>query len=171
MTAATHERPRRRDRRGSYRTTGSLAPAMAPMIDVVFLLLMYFILAADFSTREEIYRLDLPELVGAEPESDRARLDPFRLDQDPLRIAVRTTGPRPDDIAIAMVEPYPTAPDLAALEGFLRRASITGDLGLFAPDHPVLIEPDASTAWEHAVAVFDAAVKTGYTNVIFVRLP
>lgn len=139
---------------------------MAPMIDVVFLLLMYFLLAADFSAREEIFRLDLPDQAGiAAPD------DPFRLDQEPLRIRLSSTGPGPRDLGLALEDPHPRIDGPRDLERFLRSSLLRTDGGLFAEDHPILIEPDGGTMWDHAVATFDAAVKAGYTNVIFVRLP
>ena len=72
-------RGRRRRRPGAR-----LGLNLTSMIDVVFLLLVYFMAATEFKLGEEIYRLDLP---------DRGRVaDPFDLPLDPLRIAVTTVG-------------------------------------------------------------------------------
>ena len=60
---------------------------LTAMIDVVFLLLIYFMVATEFKAGEEIYRLDLPER-----QPSNRQVDPFDLDDEPLRIRVATTG-------------------------------------------------------------------------------
>ena len=52
-----HERPRRQRAR--------IALNLTAMIDVVFLLLIYFMVATEFKAGEEIFRLDLPERQAA----------------------------------------------------------------------------------------------------------
>ncbi|MCH2149151.1 MAG: biopolymer transporter ExbD, partial [Phycisphaerales bacterium] len=64
---------RRRDR-----SAPSIGLNLTSMIDVVFLLLVYFLVATDFKQSEEIYRLDLPE------RREGMALDPFELDDEPL---------------------------------------------------------------------------------------
>jgi hypothetical protein len=39
--------------------------------------------------------------------------------------------------------------------------------GMFEADHPIIIEPTATTRWEHAMEAFNAAVRARYTNVTF----
>jgi len=72
-----------RKRRSRERSPLGLNPVA--MIDVVFLLLIYFMTATEFTLGEEIYRMDLPQRLPAAQV-----LDPFELDEDPLRIAVAT---------------------------------------------------------------------------------
>ena len=70
---------------------------LTSMIDVVFLLLIYFMVATDFKQAEEVYRLDLPERI------EGMSIDPFQLDDEPLRIMVRSTGPGDEDYRIRKV--------------------------------------------------------------------
>jgi biopolymer transport protein ExbD len=82
------EHVRVRQRRG--RASASLALNMTSIIDVVFLLLIYFLVATDFRLGEEVYRMDLPAREGV------SQRDPFELDDEPLRIAVMSTGLAPE---------------------------------------------------------------------------
>ena len=78
--------PARRRRRAATQ----IGLNLTSMIDVVFLLLVYFMVATDFKKAEEVYRLDLPERV------EGVSADPFELDDEPLRIIVRSSGSSED---------------------------------------------------------------------------
>jgi biopolymer transport protein ExbD len=145
-------------RRRARRPQARLGLNLTAMIDVVFLLLVYFMAATQFKLGEEIFRLDLPRRG--------APADPFTLPREPLRIALTSTGPA---CRIRLGGPYPQPADFAELHGFLfenrRSAGVLG--GLFEADHPIVIEPTATTRWEHAMEAFNAAVRARYTNVTF----
>ena len=134
---------------------------LTSMIDVVFLLLVYFMVATEFRLGEEVYRLDLPE---------RARgvaRDPFALDDEPLRIAVDSAPMNSAGYRLRIEGPYPVPDSFDALHDFLVRSQLGADTpdGFFPPDHPLVIEPGAETTWQHAMQAFDAAARAGYTNV------
>ena len=63
----------------------------------------------------------------------------------------------------------PATADAGELYDFLResRRSDVAAGGLFDADHPLIIEPRGSARWEHAMEVFNAAVRARYTNVTF----
>ena len=135
---------------------------LTPMIDVVFQLLIYFMLATNFALGEQVFRLDLPQRGGVvEPE------DPFHLPEEPLRIVVRSEGPGEEDVGITIEGPYPQPADLRQLEAFLVESRAMGGRGYFLEDHPVIIVPGKSTSWGHVVDVFNAAVRAGYLKVRF----
>ena len=71
----TTARERRRHRRPK------LALNLTSMIDVTFLLLVYFMVATEFKLGEEVYKLDLPDRQAAQRE-----IDPFELDEEPLQV-------------------------------------------------------------------------------------
>lgn len=152
--AAYAHGPRARRRRQQAR----IGLNLTAMIDVVFLLLIYFMAATEFKQGEEIYRLDLPRRG--------APADPFVLPRDPLRIVLASTGPV---CRIRLPGPYAQPASFQALHGFLvenrRTAGTVG--GLFEADHPIIIEPTGTTRWEHAMEAFNAAVRARYTNVTF----
>lgn len=136
---------------------------LTSMIDVVFLLLVYFLVATDFTQSEEIYRLDLPERV------DGVSIDPFELDDEPVRIFVRGQGGFDGDYRLriegAGVEEISTFEALFTYLSSRRLDGMGG--GLFASDHPLLVVPSPQTPWEHAVGAFNAAVRAGYVNISF----
>ena len=154
--------PRRRRARAHPR----IALNLTAMIDVTFLLLVYFMTATQFKVGEEVYRLDLPERGAA-----RQQRDPFELDAEPLRIRVATVGAGLRAYQLRVEGPYRQPRTFEELHDFLARrridASSTG--GLFEADHPIVIEPTRTTAWQHAMAAFNAAARARFTNVIFAR--
>ncbi|MBM43925.1 MAG: hypothetical protein CMJ36_02785 [Phycisphaerae bacterium] len=135
---------------------------LTSMIDVVFLLLVYFMVATDFKKAEEVYRLDLPERI------EGVSVDPFQLDDEPLRIMVRTTGPGEDDYRIRIEGPWGDVAGFEGLFDFLESRRLDGmGGGLFAEDHPLVVIPAAETRWSDAVGAFNAAVRAGYLNITF----
>jgi biopolymer transport protein ExbD len=152
IAPATSRARRRRER-------ASIGLNLTAMIDVTFLLLVYFMVATEFKLGEEIYRLDLPERGAAS-----VQVDPFDLDEEPLRIRVESTFA---DYRLAVEGPYRQPGSFSELHDFLvaRRITDTAPGGLFAPDHPIIIEPSATTTWQHTLDVFNAAARARYTNV------
>lgn len=143
---------------------GRVALNLTAMIDVVFLLLIYFMVATEFKVGEEVYRLDLPARAGAAQQRD-----PFQLDEQPLRIAVDSTGPGRSAYHLSLDGPYPQPASFQALYEFLRKRQIGENAigALFAPDHPIIIEPSRTTRWDHAIEAFNAPARARYTNVRF----
>ncbi len=133
--------------------------AMTPMIDVVFLLLVFFVCTVRFERREEVYQLDLP--VRA------ATADPLALQESPLqlRIGVRAGSHCPIELsADGITRSASSFDELAALLEQLQRR---GGAGLFERSHPVLVVPAADCQWQDAVDAFNAAVRAGYANIGF----
>lgn len=154
-----HTNPKRR-----YRGETRLSLNLTAMIDVVFLLLIYFVVATDFKLGEEVYRLDLPPRGSAETIQD-----PFELDEEPLRIHVQSTGLTHRAYSLRLDGPYDQPGSFDDLTEFLQQRQIneqsTG--GLFPPDHPIVVQPSSATPWEHAVAAFNAIARAQYTNITF----
>lgn len=139
---------------------------LTAMIDVVFLLLIYFLVATEFKLGEEVYRMDLPQRQPA-----AAQRDPFQLDREPLRIEVTSLGIRPGDYAVRLDGPYPQPATFTDLYDFLaaRQISETSIGGLFEQDHPIIIVASGTTRWEHVLGGFNAAARARYTNIMFAR--
>lgn len=144
---------------GPRRRPPSIALNLAAMIDVVFLLLVYFMAATEFKLGEEIYRLDLPQRGAA--------ADPFALPRDPLHISVSSTGRTGYALRLAPAGEQPAT--FEALRDYLARTRRAPGAagGLYEPDHPIVIEPTGDTTWEHAMDAFNAAARARYTNVTF----
>ncbi len=159
MRSGPKSRPRtsRRSRRGAR-----LGLNLTSMIDVVFLLLVYFMAATEFKLGEEIYRLDLPERGRA--------ADPFELPRDPLRVTVTTVGQ--DEYVLRLSGPETAGPRPATFQELFvfldgRRRSDRAAGGVFEADHPIVVAPTGRTSWEHAMGVFNAVVRARYTNITF----
>lgn len=166
--------PRRAQRRQARLDRPALTLPIAALIDVVFLLLVFFLLVTDFSGPEEVFRVDLPPTAVAEPEGGATRprpapTDPFRLDRQPLRVLVTSTGPRESDFRLEVVGIDEPIEGFDGLERSLRRQLVdpTTRRGLYLPDQPVVLEPSPATSWGHSVGAFNAVVRAGYTNVVF----
>jgi len=140
--------------------------AMTPMIDVVFLLLVFFVCTVRFERNEVVYTLDLPQ---------RGRTaDPLALQERPLviRVGARTGDRVPIDVQADGLRERPTSFEaLAATLTRTRRGAgpDAATAGLFVADHPVLIAPAGDCGWQDAVDAFNAAVRAGFRNISFAR--
>jgi len=151
----------------SRRGRPRLALNLTPMIDVVFQLLIYFLVSTNFALGEQVYRVDLPN-------REDGAADPFSLDEEPLRIRLASAGDADAGlVAIRIDGPWPQPGDFDGLFRFLdeRRLDADRPAGVFAPDHPILIDPSPTVRWDRTVDAFNAAVRAGYTNVGFADEP
>lgn len=114
---------------------------LTPLIDVVFLLLIFFMVSTTF-THENQLRIELPEAEGEASES-LTRLDLYIMRDGSYSLNGQGLVDR--DIATLM----------AALEQGAR-----GDL-----EQPLVISADAATTHESVVRAMDAAGRVGLTRV------
>ncbi len=116
---------------------------LAPLIDVVFILLLFFVVTTTF-TRETQMKVELPEAVsGTPPEASDV----------PLEIAVSADG------ALALNGQVLVKHDLATLMTALQRES-RGDASL-----PVVISADGKAPHQAVIIAMDAAGKLGFTRL------
>lgn len=131
---------------------------LTPMIDVVFQLLIYFLLGTSFVVGEQAYHMDLP------PRQGMNTVDPLELDDDPMVVEVRH---RPGNTpAIFVSGPWSSPRDVRQLRTFLEERHLDRG-GLFPSDHPIRIAPQAGATWGDAVEAFNAAVGAGFQQVGF----
>lgn len=122
---------------GRRRTSNT--PNLTPLIDIVFLLLVFFMLTSHF-VREEALNIELPVAESGEATND----------DDQLEVVIDTAGRFLVHDHFVEVE---------ALEATLRKA-------LLARDNKVVrIRGDRGAALGNAVSVLDAARKAGATSV------
>jgi len=131
---------------------------MTAMIDVVFLLLAYFLLAAEFREPEGAVAAS----AATPPNAESA--DPLELPPRPVRVRVRSTGTAPDDYELVT-----DAPELAHTHdaAALRRAAAVALGPVFDADQLFIIQCDPDTLWEHALAAAGAIDAAGYRVVRF----
>lgn len=140
------------------RKAGTIGLNLTSMIDVVFLLLIYFMVATEFKTAEESFPMDIPM---------RQHGQTVTLDDEPLVILVESAGTQLEDIRVRLEGPWDPIASLAELSSFLHSNKATGfgRNGLFAETHPILLKPTKSTRWEHAIAAYNVVVNAKYTNI------
>lgn len=130
---------------------------MVPMIDVVFLLLVFFLVTANFRSREGFLPAELPrQLVHAQ-----------QTELEPLEIRLASQDGRQCLIEIGTQEPFLVANDSEGFALFTQRlADILAVQGR-RNDDPVKLIPTPETKWEHLVKAYDAIYQQNITNVIF----
>jgi biopolymer transport protein ExbD len=140
------------------RKKSSMVLNLTSMIDVVFLLLIYFMVATEFKTAEESFPMDLPA-----PKNGQSHM----LDNEPLVIHVDSSGEGPHDLRIQLEGPWDKIENTRALTKFLRMNKIDEFhvTGYFLQTHPVLVTPTENARWEHALAVYNAVALAQYTNI------
>lgn len=111
---------------------------LTPMIDVVFQLLIYFLLGTSFAVGEQTFRLDVPD------RGESVEIDPFELDVTPVVVQVAGAG------RISVDGPWDGPVHVDALTAFLEaRRSDRG--GLLPVDTPIHVDPLPGVDWGEAV--------------------
>jgi len=141
-----------RQRRG--RPEPKLQPPLTPMIDVTFLLLLYFLLTTTFRQEEGQIPGTLPEKAGISA-GDVVPLEPIRL-------TLRPTGPQRNGCIYEM-SGYITAIDNAEqlYEALIGRRQILSD------EVPVVIQPRPDVNWRYVVEAFNQSVRAKFKNIAF----
>ncbi|MFP4222594.1 MAG: ExbD/TolR family protein [Phycisphaeraceae bacterium] len=155
-TPTVHHRTARQ-RRG--RPAANMALNLTAMIDVIFLLLVYFVITANFGAGEGVLTAKLPE----PSEGDAAEnLAPPRLPLE-VHLLPSAEGVR---IRIGSARPVEGFAELGPLLEQMQRDPDEPEAeGMFAPDDPVIIRSDPRVRWQHVVNAFNAARAAGYTSV------
>ncbi len=119
---------------------------MTPMVDIVFLLIIFFLTTTSIIQLEQDLTIDLPK----QSEQLKAKAPPAR----PVIVNVRYV---PGGKAYYHVENEPMS--LAALTSNLSRAKIRNK------NQAVVIRGDRNVKWEHIAAVMGCCGKVGITKV------
>ena len=129
---------------------------MTPMIDVVFLLLIFFLWTSSFQPPE----FDLPGSLASQPEagmSARGKDQPPAEMFDEIVIEVRGTEVEAPQLSLN----GQAVADLAALTEQLETIAALG------VQPPVIIDPDDETPVGAAIRVYDVARGVGLERVLF----
>ena len=138
------------------RGTGQARLMMTPMIDIVFNLVIFFLLMPSLEAREGYLPTNLPPTsMGPGPLGPRLRV---------LRIDLRQRPDMPAAVSLLLNRnPVQSVAELRSqLHGAHRRLQ-----GANRPSTPVTISPDAGVWHRHVVAAFDAAVDAGFKDIRF----
>ena len=130
---------------------------MTSMIDVVFQLLIYFVITASFVMGEGVITANFPSGSGpSQPDP----LDP----KQPIRITLSSRGESGYRLD---VDRAPTAPSTFGELAKMLEGMQVGKGGFFEADNPVVIAPSGDVRWQHVVNAFNAAVRARYKNIAF----
>lgn len=149
---AHHEN--RRKNRGAAKT---MQLNLTSMIDIIFLLLIYFVVTATFAIDEGVITATLP---GGPPPPDDVP-DP----KEPLEIILTSFDQAGVRIGVGADAPG----SFAELGQLLQTMQFNegNSAGVYKDDHPVVIKPDGTVRWQHVVNAFNQAVRAKYKNVSF----
>lgn len=134
---------------------------LTSMIDVIFLLLIYFVITANFAVGEGVIKSKLPEGTGGAPKPE----DQFKTDK---KLYVRiASGSRPTDVVIEVTGGQVTT--FRELIDELRRLQRNDEntSGVYKVNDPVVITPSGDVRWQHVVNAFNAATAAKYTDIRF----
>jgi biopolymer transport protein ExbD len=120
---------------------------MAPMIDIIFLLLIFFITTSVFARMEN-------ELSITVPTADMSTTPKRTLGE--LIINVKYDG------SLVVNQRELSAEQLMVLLSRIAKQH---------PDHSIIIRGDRKTAFENTISILDLCAKTGIWNVSFAALP
>lgn len=135
------------------RRHGEVDIKMTPMIDVVFLLLVFFVWTASFQIVEQV----LPSNLSAKSGSDPASVNeppPPEADFDDVVIRVRWNGEAPS------FEVNET--QVASLDEVRQRLRA---LATIKQDAPIFVLPDEAAPMLHVIDVYDAARMESFQKV------
>jgi biopolymer transport protein ExbD len=133
----------------------SLDVAMTPMIDVVFLLLVFFIWTASFQLAEYVLPSEVSEpATGA--TSDPLEVPPPEADFHTVVVRIRWQQGQP--LWQVNREQFTS---LAAVRGHLEQVFE------IVQDAPVVIHPDDATPLAHVIDVYDVTRGVGFQEIQF----
>ncbi|MCH2128935.1 MAG: biopolymer transporter ExbD [Pirellulaceae bacterium] len=127
--------------------------AMTPLIDVVFLLLVFFVWTASFQVTEYVLPTELSTTSGSGNEQVTPDLS---LDFEPIVIQLLWRDARP-----AYVVNNTLVDSLDDIEKMLH--TIAG----IQPDNPVIIDPEPAVPFGHVIQVYDQSRIAGFEQVQF----
>jgi biopolymer transport protein ExbD len=144
-----------RRRRAAARRRSIMAN-LAPMIDMSFILVIFFVVTTTFDRPEGLLASKLPK------ESGEAAGVPLPLSPIVIRILEGTEAGTEYVIRVDRFQDPPQ--NFAGLGDFLH--SILGQPG-FDDQTPVVILAEDAVEWDHVVNAWNAAARAGFKNLVF----
>ena len=129
---------------------------MVPLIDVVFLLLIFFIMTVNFRQQEGFLAAELPAETTSSEISE----------VEPLEIYVNTLDNGSCQVALAgrLVTIASDSGDFQSLAEVLKQ---TLDQRRRNQLDPVLLINSETTSWQHMMNVYDVLLSMNHQNIIF----
>lgn len=142
-----------------HRDSGTdMDSAMTPMIDVVFLLLVFFVWTVSFQLVEQVLQSQLSSQIGSEPSEIED--PPPEVDFEQVVVKIGWDGTQPT----WRLNDQP----LDSLESLQQQ--LTTICGIKA-DAPVILDPAGSVPLGHVIEAFDVSMLAGFVEVSFAVHP
>ncbi|HMP80719.1 MAG TPA: biopolymer transporter ExbD [Pirellulaceae bacterium] len=138
--------------------TATMESAMTPMIDVVFLLLVFFIWTASFQIVEQVLPSEMRSQLGSENQTVAEPPPPDDFQRVVIRIG--WTGEAP--IYRVNQTVVPSVDELRVL---------MANLSSIKPDSPLILHPDSSVPLGLVIGTYDEAKLAGFDQVAFAVNP
>ncbi len=152
---AVHHYVSERQKRQKQRAPASMQPPLTPMIDVVFQLLLFFLLACRFVQFEGQLRANLPNVSGPQI------VQPLKL--EPIKVLLSPEGQRDENVVIQIdVQQGLVLRDVSKLYGELDHLREK-----FTEKAPVIIAPRGRVRWKYVVDAFNQAIRAKFKNIGF----
>ena len=138
--------------------TVQMESAMTPMIDVVFLLLVFFVWTASFQIVEQILPSEMSSQMGSETPLPVEPPPEMDFDNVVIRVALQQDQPTwwLNDVPVGSLDELRA--QLAAIAGVNTAA-------------PVILHPDPAVPMGAVIRTYDAAKLSGFAKVSFAVNP
>jgi biopolymer transport protein ExbD len=130
-----------------------MQPPLTPMIDVVFQLLLFFLLACQFRTEEGLIPANLPDLSGPQ--------NVVSIRKFPIQVNVHPTGPENGGAMFRIKDTDLLFGSAVELYGYLLQFASEEE----RKEVPVIIKSIGFVRWEHVVNAFNQAVLAKYKQI------
>lgn len=154
--AVARRRARRHANRPSAATLMNLG-RFASMIDLSFLLLIFFLTTTRFSRPEGVLSAPMPREGGS-------ALSTTTLPLTPIVVRLRMSDDAPDTLLLSVHGEEDPPRTFAQLTTVLRRFQTRPG---FDRDTPVVLVAADDVLWDHVVAAWNAALNAGCTRIAF----
>lgn len=151
--------PSRRRHRRAHEPV-SIALTLAPMIDMSFTFLIFFVVTTRFIQDEGVLGSKMPRTAGS-----ASAVPPVSLPVTPIVVRLRAVGPTDEDCTIALdAFPHETPAGFHQLADTLR--AIQQKPG-FDVETPIVIAAETVVRWDHVVNAWNAALRAECKNIAF----
>jgi biopolymer transport protein ExbD len=133
------------------------------MLDITFLLLIFFVLTASFAVDEGVLATELPR--GSQPIVRKT----VELPPESLRIEISGSG---SAMVVRLISDFQTTTartqdEVYRLLHTWRFDAKKNPNGWMSPDTSIVLAPGSKTSWDDVVGVFNAAIRAGIVDVSF----
>jgi len=145
----------------SARDRGSVEIMMTPMIDVVFLLLVFFLATSSFDKPEQLLPSGISQARKPIIRTGNENVLPPEVVREFDDCVIRIVASVPTTVEYGFLLNGTKVPDLITLKGRIKA------ILEIRRDVPIIVDPDATVSMDTAITVYDMARSLGGVQVFF----